>query len=166
MSTLLLEVKRRMVNLTSKIDYSQKGTLIKENINWLLESRSMRIKESEVKCEIKARKLHWWRMEFPFRHVGACMHVFIFPKYLRCLDEQRHASALPGKFTFASSGLWYETFFCLSSWQSVIILLWVVNAHTAAHALTTAIWRYRRNAPLLVTLAKIQWREAQWKKTI
>lgn len=98
MSTLLLEVKRRMVNLTSKIDYSQKGTLIKENINWLLESRSMRIKESEVKCEIKARKLHWWRMEFPFRHVGACMHVFIFPKYLRCLDEQRHASALPGKF--------------------------------------------------------------------
>lgn len=53
---ILLEVRRRMLSLTSKIDYFQKGTFIRENINWLLESGALRIKESGLKREIKARK--------------------------------------------------------------------------------------------------------------
>lgn len=55
---ILLEVRRRMLGLTSKIYYSQKGIFIRENINWLLESRAMEIKESGFKWEIKTGKCH------------------------------------------------------------------------------------------------------------
>lgn len=79
-----------MLSWTSKVDYSQKGTFTRENINWLVGSKAMRMKESGLKWEIKAKKCHSQRMEFPFMHVGACEPVFIFPTYLSCLDEQQH----------------------------------------------------------------------------
>lgn len=77
-----------MLSLTSKIDYSQKGTFTRENINWLVGSKAMRMQESGLKWEIKAKKCHSQRMEFPFMHVGACEPVFIFPIYLSSLDDQ------------------------------------------------------------------------------
>lgn len=55
--------------------------------------------------------------------VGACMHKFISPKYLRCLDEQQHA------ITFARRVLSLPLLVCdmrlfpLSLRQSVSILL-------------------------------------------
>ena len=49
-ASFLLEV-RRMLNILKHQNQItlKKGTFIRKNINWLLESGAMRIKESEVK---------------------------------------------------------------------------------------------------------------------
>lgn len=78
-----LEVRGRMLSLTSKLDYSQKGTFTRENINWLVGSKAMRMQEIWVEMRDKSQKCHSKRMEFPFMHVGAC----ISPTYLSCLGE-------------------------------------------------------------------------------